>query len=329
MALILEIRDRRGNTTWHPLRNLPLTIGRGLSNDVILDDPYVDAQHVSVASDDTGVVTLQDLGSANGVLANGVRTRGAIIVGAGTELRIGRTTLRFRDRDESLPPAVVDASSNVPPAARWALTRGGSLATLGVVGALTALLSWLGNTERSSGTSIFAAVIAAFSFVAVWSGVWALAIRSADRRTQLRAHTAVVAVAFLTIMIYAALNEWLVFFFPDVSFFAVMYTVVTLAVLASLVVAHLTVAGALTRRQRWRAGLSLSGGLFLLIMLAGFVQEEKFSDVPKFPAQLKPIPPRFVPTHTVGEFVEAMSEARAAADKALDKQQSSRRTEKQ
>jgi hypothetical protein len=329
MALILEIRDRRGTTTWHPLQRLPLSVGRGLSNDIILDDPYVDARHVTVTCDEAGVLALHDLGSANGVMANGVQINDAILVRAGTELRIGRTTLRFRDRDEVLVPALVDASSNLPRTARWAQTRSGSLMTLGVVGAVTAFLAWLGNTDASSGTSVFGAVMAAFMFVAIWAGIWALAIRSADRQTQFRAHVAVVSVAFLMMMLYVVLSEWLAFFFPDVSLFGVVSTVITLAVIAGLIVAHLTVSGALTRRQRWRAALSFSGGLFLLILVAGFAHEDKFSDVPKFPAQLKPISPRLVPTHTVSEFVEAMGEARAEADKAVDKQATKRRADKQ
>jgi len=42
-----------------------------------------------------------------------------------------------------------------------------------------------------------------------------------------------------------------------------------------------------------------------------------FSDVPKFPAQLKPISPRIVPTQTVDQFVKAMAQARDEADKAV------------
>ena len=58
MALILEIRDARGVPTWHRLDALPLTIGRGLSNDIILDDPYLDANHARIALDEAGGVAI-------------------------------------------------------------------------------------------------------------------------------------------------------------------------------------------------------------------------------------------------------------------------------
>ena len=49
MALILELRDGRGISAWHRLETLPLTIGRALSNDIIVDDAYADAHHARIA----------------------------------------------------------------------------------------------------------------------------------------------------------------------------------------------------------------------------------------------------------------------------------------
>ncbi len=108
MALILEVLDARGVRTRHRLETLPLTIGRGLSSDVILDDPYVDASHARISLDASGALTIEDLGSVNGLVANEARLREPVALRAGAELRVGRTTLRVRDSNEPLPPALVD-----------------------------------------------------------------------------------------------------------------------------------------------------------------------------------------------------------------------------
>jgi len=317
MALILEIRDRRGTTTWHPLNGATLTVGRGLSNDIILDDPYVDARHASIAPDESGALSVRDLGSVNGVLIEGVRTHAAVPVRAGVELKIGRTTLRVRDRDEPVPPAFVEASYSIPRSVRWALTVRGSLLVVGAFLTATALTTWLSATERSTGTDVFTAVIAAVVALAIWSGTWAVAVRGGDRRFHMRSHLAVASAAALVMVLYSTLNEWLVFFFPDVWVLPFAYSMMFLLAIAGVVVGHLTVAGVLTQRLRWRAGLGVSGALLLLALAAYGVRDDRFSDVPRFPGQLKPISARLVPTRTVDEFVDAMGDARSKADEAI------------
>ena len=317
MALILEIRDRRGTTTWHPLNGQAVTIGRGLSNDIILDDPYVDARHASIAHDDAGALTIRDLGSVNGVLIEGVRAHAPIPVQAGVELKIGRTMVRFRDRDEPVPPAFVEASYGVPKSARWMLSPRGSLLVVATLLGISALSTFLGSTGRSSGMDVFTTLIAALVVLTIWSSIWAVAVRGTDRRFHMRSHLAVAAAAGIVVVIYSTLNEWLIFFFPDVLVFPFLFSVMFLLALAGVVVGHLTVAGVLTQRLRWRVGLSVSGAL-LLLGLAGYaLRDDDFSDVPRFPGQVKPISAGLVPTRSVNQFVEAIGDARSKADEAI------------
>ena len=316
MALILEVRDRRGTTTWHAL-NRPLTVGRGLSNDIILDDPYVDARHAHILLDDGGALTVHDLGSVNGVLTNGVRSPTAVLVQAGSELRIGRSTFRFRDPDEALPPALVDASYRAPLATRLAFTDRASLALVAAATGLVALVTWLGSSERSAGATVISAVVAALVLMSLWAGVWALALRGAERRFQMRGHLAVTSAAVIVMVLSATLTDWLYFFFPDALAPGAAFTAAVLVTLAALIVGHLTVAGVLTKRGRWRVGLGVAATVLVGFMLIGLARDDSFSDVPKFPSQLKPISPRIVPTQTVDQFVKAMAEARDEADKAV------------
>ena len=141
MALILEIRDAGGNATRHRLGALPLTLGRGLSNDIILDDPYLDALHARIALGPDGRIEIDDLGTVNGLVAGGSRATGPVAVEAGSEVRAGRTILRFRDADEAMPPALADATS---PVARPAP----AVPPLAAPGAGGTLPGWLLGTPR-------------------------------------------------------------------------------------------------------------------------------------------------------------------------------------
>src|SRR6185369_14452590 len=105
----------------HRITALPLTVGRALTNDIILDDPYIDAEHARIVLGDDGVLRIDDLGSVNGLRTNGSKVDRVVTVHAGDEVRIGRTTLRFRDVNELVAPALMDDA--VPVVAAPEVTR--------------------------------------------------------------------------------------------------------------------------------------------------------------------------------------------------------------
>jgi hypothetical protein len=57
-----------------------------------------------------------------------------------------------------------------------------------------------------------------------------------------------------------------------------------------------------------------------LTFFIGLVNDEKFSDVPKFASQVKPLPTQFIPTKTVAEFGGDMRELKDDVDEALEKE---------
>lgn len=88
--LVVEVNGVR-----HPLVAPGLVIGRGAEADLRLNDPGVSRRHalLSVSGDpDHPVVTIEDLGSTNGVLVNGSRVT-KTRVGEGTRIEVGNTRL--------------------------------------------------------------------------------------------------------------------------------------------------------------------------------------------------------------------------------------------
>ncbi len=338
MALILEIRDARGQITRHRLDGQPLLLGRSLSNDVVLDDAYADARHARLERDESGAWSIVDLGTVNGLYANGERASVPASVGAGTEIRIGRTVLRFRDSEEVVPPALVDDQAPTPlpapiepvpalpattvavPARGWrratALldTTRGRLVVVGATLAAIAINSWLGDTSRSPAGSVLGIVMMAFAMLSAWAIAWAAASRRADRRFHYLGHLAVVCAVFLAAIVAVETNEWLTFLFPGAGIIAVAYLVVFLVLAAAIVAGHLGVSGPLARRQRWRIGFMVAGAILALTVVAVLVRDETFSDVPKFEAGLKPLSSAVIPARSVDDFGAAMSKAKRKAD---------------
>src|SRR6266487_2470249 len=80
-----------------------LVFGRAQSNDVIIDDPTVPAQHASLMELPSGY-RLKDLGSANGTQINGVFITDAELKD-GFEIRFRYVTGVFRDATASIDQA--------------------------------------------------------------------------------------------------------------------------------------------------------------------------------------------------------------------------------
>jgi hypothetical protein len=70
------------------------TLGRDLGSSVVLDDAFASARHAILTFRGRGWY-VEDLGSTNGTLVNGVPVAGALQLGFGDELQIGETRMRL------------------------------------------------------------------------------------------------------------------------------------------------------------------------------------------------------------------------------------------
>jgi hypothetical protein len=83
------------NGTQHPLDPPGLIVGRGTEADLRINDPGVSRRHIEflVERDGKGVrITVQDLGSTNGMLVDGLKVAQATLLD-GSTVKIGNTTL--------------------------------------------------------------------------------------------------------------------------------------------------------------------------------------------------------------------------------------------
>src|SRR5262245_9871007 len=181
--MILEVLDPRSGVVHTRVRlgELPLSVGRGYGNDIILDDPYVDARHARITFDDSGALILEDVGSLNGLALPGNTARVTrVAVRAGAEVRVGRTTLRFRDPNESVPAALPDSVEPTRSGSRIARATASLWVRLGVPLSATlavALYTWLESFEPTSGSDTLTGAVTFLVFVAFWAGIWAIASR--------------------------------------------------------------------------------------------------------------------------------------------------------
>ena len=341
MAVMLEIVHPNGTRSWRRLDTLPLTLGRGLANDLILDDPYVDPAHARIALDENGGLRIEDLGSVNGIVASDARSRSAVSVEPGMEVRVGRTTLRFRDPNAPVSPAIVD-DSPVPAAAprtaearnapvapgrgfAWVMTRRGQLAIVASTVVIFAFITWLDDTTSSAASAFSLGASLFFVMATVWAGGWALVSRATVHRANFLGHLAVISSIALISLAWSSLENWLRFFFPDAPLIEVLSTASLIAVLILLLIGHLTLASNMPRRRLRRLSVAIPVFAVAFGALIALAMDDSFTDVVTFPGQLKPVPPNWIPAATVDEFSEVMLELKKDVDDATERLNASRK----
>ena len=80
-----------------------IIIGRGQTNDILIDDDRVSHNHLQIVQDDYGNCSVVDLGSANGTFVNGQRITGERRLQANDIVKIGNTTLPWQSYLNSKP----------------------------------------------------------------------------------------------------------------------------------------------------------------------------------------------------------------------------------
>ncbi|MCA1557624.1 MAG: FHA domain-containing protein, partial [Acidobacteria bacterium] len=113
--LIVKYPDRSPDT--FPLGRLRITIGRSARNDLCIPDPFASRVHAEVRREGDQFF-LQDLGSANGTLYNGVTVEGTVPLNPGGRIQIGETEIVFSDGTLSTMGAtmITEATDSVPEA---------------------------------------------------------------------------------------------------------------------------------------------------------------------------------------------------------------------
>ncbi len=121
--LIVTFPDRAPDH--FPLGRLRVTLGRSARNDLCIPDPFASRVHAEVRREGDEYF-LQDLGSANGTLYNGVTVEGTVPLTAGGRIQIGETEIIFDDGtyNSSMGATMITDNTGSLPEATIALASG-------------------------------------------------------------------------------------------------------------------------------------------------------------------------------------------------------------
>jgi len=285
---------------------LPIRIGRGYANDVILDDDYAAPSHAVVEPGADGRLVLRDLGSRNGIVVRGRRVQNVALAGD-TVARIGHTALRVRAADWPVAPELVDRTFH-----GWEGVLPGALGLL-LAGAVALLARWLADDSLFEVARYAEALAAGLAVALLWGGAWACANRLFARHARLGRHLFVFGCGVTALAAYVLLGSTLAYAFSAEAF-THYASHVAVVLVAGAVYFHLCTIRPQNRvRYRWIcAGLAV---LCSSLILAGNIQRTGRVSDELYMAVLMPPTVRVSPDHGLDEFMRGVEAMKGPLDR--------------
>ncbi|MGP1630432.1 MAG: FHA domain-containing protein [Giesbergeria sp.] len=311
---LIEAFDRHGALLARaPVTHWPITVGRGLDCDLVLDDPFVAPTHLRIDRpvDTPQLVNVQVLETRNGAdLKRKHYGKGEHFDWPdGTSIEIGRSRLSLRLSDTAL------TSEQALPQFPWRTAAGTAvLVALAVAAALGSL--WLQTYDASKYLkSLPGLLLGLIVALGIWSGLWAVANKVFDGRLQFWRHARIACATYLVaegLQMAAGLTAF-AFSWETLSRFA---HVLLLLVLAGGLYAHL--AAVLPRR---RVGLAWMVAALVVLGVpawlgAQWLDRMRLSDE-LYMSDLFPPSLRVAPAVPISQFLQETESLRGKLDRRL------------
>ncbi len=285
---------------------LPIRIGRGYGNEVILDDAHVAPCHAQVESSEDGGLLLRDLGTRNGVVHRGKRMA-TLALDGNTVVRLGHTSLRVRAADFAVAAEMLDRTRH-----GWEGILPGLAGA--VLIALVALFTmWLADTQPFRLFRYLAALAYGIGAGLVWAGLWALGNRLFGRHARLGRHLFIFGCGVAVLMAFRLLSSAIGYAW-SIEVFTRYGSHVAIALVAGMVWFHLTTV-APRPRKRFTAIctlLALLGSGLVLISNEG--RNGRLADE-LYMSVLLPPDMRATPDASVDAFMDDVAAMKAELDR--------------
>jgi len=286
-GLVIEVQEHlRRTKTYYPVEVFPVRIGRGYSNDIILSDPHVCAEHLVIHADDSDGWSVQDLDTKNGVHVlsdNGKQKE--LKLSSGDMLMIGKTQLRFVNPDHPVEPSkslhdknnVVDALRSV--AVIWALL---SLLIFGV-----SVDGYLSASDEVHIDKLIADALPVVSGIFMWSALWALLAFIVRRRLFFKFMLTVTSIYYIADIFLSEVINYLEYNINSALFVDVVSYVTAGVLLAVLLYVSMAKALSLSKKRRLFLANIFSWVLVAIIVFVVYANKPEFNSNPEYPSELK------------------------------------------
>jgi hypothetical protein len=265
----------------------PLSIGRGFSNTLIVNDPYVAASQLRILAqgDSTDSWVCHNLDHTNALLHNRRRIEnGAITLRSGDELTVGRSNLAFFSTDHGVDPTRSFSLSNGLQNSRFKPLLASLM--LGLVFALSLLMTWLWTFDKPDWGQLSAMSATMPIMVLLWSAGWALCGRFLKHHHQFSAQLFFSAACVCLIILTSFFNSYVDYYFAS-TLAGQIFDWLTFIALVGLALGF-NISLATHSSNAMRRGLVASVCLCGLSLLLLYLSQGDYSHTPEPSTSFKP-----------------------------------------
>lgn len=298
----------------HRLERFPVTVGRGYTNDVILDDPKISPVHLRIERTEEGALVLRDMGSHNGTFRVDPWTRLAeLVLTDDARVALGDTVLRFRARSHLVEETRISTEAVAPRGHLF--ERPFAFPAMLALTVATALLDeYLTNFQKTNWGALALAVVLPVSAAFVWSGLWSVASKVTRKHFHFGAHGTIGSLGMFGLIVVPLVLQLLVYSLALGGWTRWLFLGGYLGWMGFVLFHHLRY---VTRADPRRLGLMLGAVLVCLGVLTqadSLLDEEEFSS--SLPVERTVLPPAFrlAPAQDLDGFFEDSDAVRNEVD---------------
>ena len=304
---IVEVLDRDGHVRLIvPVTSWPVTIGRALDCDVVLDDVHAAARHATVTGADDSL-TLTAGETINGVQIGKRRiaAQQTVALTAGDVFQIGNTRLRVRLASEAL-----EAERPLLPEPRSHLLPVAGMAAALLICIIAA--QWLTSDPGSRYIDYLPLVLGLPVFTVVWAGFWSVGSKLVRHRFDFWRHARLL-LGYSLLMQVAGVVLPLAAFMFGLTFLSRIVTLTNSALACAMVLGHLVLI-----LPSYRRGLTVAmsalfvAGASLLLVYNYQKQDRLFSQL--YVTTLAPPSLRLAPAVETSTFLEEVRALKPVLD---------------
>lgn len=302
----------------HQLNQETVTIGRGYHNDIILNDPYICPEHLSLNYADDGFY-LQDKKSINGTKVESSNSKKPkshqLKINDGDVITLGKSLLRIRFKNHNVAKTV--RLSPVEPLIDLMRSPLAVFISITIFMLIAANITYLNQLSETNVSQLFVGAFSKSLLFALWPVSVALMSHLTKNDPRILAQVGVSFTIFILMWLTDFLESIIAFNTASNSFVGIIITLMTIALAFSLFWLNNYIGFHVSPKRRFITALSITTLLFGGSYLLQYSQIPDFDPQPRYSSTILTPNYLIVPTNTVETFIEDSQKLFELADKSV------------
>lgn len=211
--LILEITSPSGDKKYIQPDSFPVNLGRGFSNDIIIDDDYVSKEHLQIAfSEDEITITNLSLENGTQLLNKKNNITSETQIKPGDRIFIGKTKLKLLTPEYKIAETkILDKGKSFFDRYKFILMAWSSLILFVV---LSTLNNFFASYYEAEFVEHFGDIHISIVGFILWAGFWTFIGKLSKKESAFHKQLMLVSIFFLMDLLLAYIQDFFVFNFP-------------------------------------------------------------------------------------------------------------------